>query len=69
MYEEMVYRNYSPRSVKTYIGLVSIVSKHFGKNGRKQFGPSGTIDPDRIPFPAQYVLEKYLEGTDSLVYT
>lgn len=32
MYEEMVYRNYSPRSVKTYIGLVSIVSKHFGKS-------------------------------------
>ena len=32
MYGEMVYRNYSPRSVKTYIGLVSIVSKHFGKS-------------------------------------
>lgn len=32
MYEEMVYRNYSPRSIKTYIGLVSIVSKHFGKS-------------------------------------
>jgi site-specific recombinase XerD len=32
MYEEMVYRNYSPRSIKTYIGLVSVVSKHFGKS-------------------------------------
>jgi integrase/recombinase XerD len=32
MYEEMVYRNYSPRSIKTYISLVSAVSKHFGKS-------------------------------------
>jgi integrase/recombinase XerD len=32
MYEEMVYRNYSPRSIKTYIDLVSVVSKHFGKS-------------------------------------
>jgi integrase/recombinase XerD len=32
MYEEMVYRNYSPRSIKTYIGLVSMVSKYFGKS-------------------------------------
>lgn len=32
MYEEMVYRNYSPRSIKTYISLVSVVSKHFGKS-------------------------------------
>jgi site-specific recombinase XerD len=32
MYEEMRYRNYSPRSIKTYIGLVSVVSRHFGKS-------------------------------------
>ncbi|AFL84492.1 site-specific recombinase XerD [Belliella baltica DSM 15883] len=32
MFEEMSYRHYSPRSIKTYIGLVSIVSKYFGKS-------------------------------------
>ena len=32
MYEEMRIRNYSPRSIKTYISLVSAVSKHFGKS-------------------------------------
>src|SRR5690606_12012573 len=32
MYEEMRIRNYSPRSIKTYIGLVSATSKHFGKS-------------------------------------
>lgn len=32
MYEEMRYRNYSPRSIKTYLGLVSVVPKHFGKS-------------------------------------
>jgi site-specific recombinase XerD len=31
MYEEMVYRNYSPRSIKTYIDLLSVVSRHFRK--------------------------------------
>ncbi|WP_394370987.1 hypothetical protein [Echinicola marina] len=28
----MRVRNYSPRSIKTYISLVSTVSKHFGKS-------------------------------------
>ena len=32
MYEEMRIRNYSPRSIKTYISLVSATSKHFGKS-------------------------------------
>jgi integrase/recombinase XerD len=32
MYEEMRIRNYSPRSIKTYIGSVSATSKHFGKS-------------------------------------
>ena len=32
MYEEMRIRNYSPRSIKTYINLLSAVSKHFGKS-------------------------------------
>lgn len=32
MYEEMRVRNYSPRSIKTYISLVSATSKHFGKS-------------------------------------
>ncbi|MDN3671381.1 phage integrase N-terminal SAM-like domain-containing protein [Echinicola jeungdonensis] len=31
MYEEMLVRNYSPRTISTYISLVSAVSKHFGK--------------------------------------
>ncbi len=32
MYEEMQIRNYSPRSIKSYIALVSSVSSHFGKS-------------------------------------
>jgi site-specific recombinase XerD len=32
MYEEMSYRHYSPRSIKTYLSLVSVVSVHFGKS-------------------------------------
>ncbi|MCH7415896.1 site-specific integrase [Belliella sp. R4-6] len=32
MYEEMSYRHYSPRSIKTYLSLVSVVSGHFGKS-------------------------------------
>ncbi|SMD42342.1 Site-specific recombinase XerD [Aquiflexum balticum DSM 16537] len=32
MYEEMSYRHYSPRSIKTYLSLVSVVSAHFGKS-------------------------------------
>lgn len=32
MYEEMRIRNYSPRTIRTYIVLVSSVSKHFGKS-------------------------------------
>ncbi|SHN30214.1 Site-specific recombinase XerD [Cyclobacterium lianum] len=32
MYEEMQIRNYSPRSIKSYIALVSTVSSHFGKS-------------------------------------
>tara|TARA_R110002124_G_C8942612_1_gene512817 strand:- start:1533 stop:2342 length:810 start_codon:yes stop_codon:yes gene_type:complete len=32
MYEEMRIRNYSPRTIKTYIAMVSFVSRHFGKS-------------------------------------
>lgn len=32
MYEEMQIRNYYPRTIKSYIDLLALVSSHFGKS-------------------------------------